>query len=58
MILKRKREEIVAGREIRGNRPAAQQRCVEDGFASNDAACRNFSLLQPKAILRRALKGR
>ncbi len=32
LILKRKREGIVADKEERGNRPEAQQRCVEDDF--------------------------
>ena len=32
LILKRKREEIVADKEERGNRPEAKQRFVEDGF--------------------------
>ena len=32
LVLKRKREEIMADKEMRGNRPEAQQRCVEDGF--------------------------
>ena len=32
LMLKRKREENVADKEKRGNRPEAQQRCVEDDF--------------------------
>ena len=56
----------MADKEERGNRPEAQrgpqkvavyflgqeQRCVEDGFTLDDAVCRDFSPLQPKAILR------
>ena len=42
-------------KEERGNRPEAQRRCVEDGFHLDDAVCRDFSLLQPEAILRQVL---
>ena len=52
LIPKRKRAEIVADKEKMGNHPEAQQRCVEDGFSFFDAVWRDFSLLQPEAILR------
>ena len=59
----------MADKEERGNRPEAQrgpqkvavyflgqeQRCVEGRFPIDDAVCRNFSLLQPEAILRQVL---
>ncbi len=33
LILKRKREEIMADQEKGGKRPEAQQRCIEDAFS-------------------------
>ena len=42
-------------KEKRENRPEAQQCCVEDDFPFTDEVCRDFSLLQPEAILRPVL---
>ena len=66
LILKRKREKVVADKEERGRSPEVQNRgpqkangflgqelgCVEDAFPLVDAVCRDCSLLQLKGILR------
>ncbi len=45
----------MADKKEREIRPEVQQRCIEDRFSLDDAVCRDFSLLQPEAILRQVL---